>query len=144
MRWRRCQQIADERNFHHELKGEIMYRLLLMTIAVPALAMFGTSETASAQHYHNNHGCAYGGSYGYSAPAYSHAPVYRSAYIQPAYQAAYVQPVYAQPVYRSAYVQPSYGISIGIGRTYSSGYYGGRGVNYGRSYGGHHHHHHHH
>ena len=116
-----------------------------MAIAVPALAMFGSCETASAQHYHRHAGHC--GRSVYAAPSYAYAPVYRTAYVQPAYvQPAYVQRTYVQP----AYVQPAYGynsgISISIGRSYGGGsYYSGRPVYGGRHYGavGHHHHHHH-
>jgi len=114
------------------LKGEIMHRILMIALAVPALSLFGLSQTAQAQHYCGHGGGYYGGGYGYSRPIYS-APVYSY-----------------RPVYRTAYVRPSYGIGIGVGRTYGGygggysrsyggGYYGG---NRGGYYGGHHHHHH--
>ncbi len=123
-----------------------MTRFLLLAIAVPALATFVSCETASAQHYHRHAGNC--GRVSYAAPAYSYAPVYRSAYVQPVYvqpvyvRQAYVQPVYAQPIYRH-----NSGISISIGRSYGGGsYYGGRPAYIGRQTGGfgHHHHHHHH
>jgi len=128
------------------LKGEIMTRFLLMAIAVPALAMFVTCETASAQHFHGHTGHC--GGIAYAAPVYSYAPVYRTAYVQP----VYVQPAYLQRAYvRPAYVQPAYGynsgISISVGRSYGGGsYYRGRPAYIGRQFGGygHHHHHHHH
>ena len=88
----------------------------MIGIAVPALAMFGLSQTAEADHNCGYGGGYYGGGYGYGVPAYSYAPVYRSAY-----------------------VQPSYGISIGFGQSYyggNRGYYGGNRGYYG-GYGGH-------
>jgi hypothetical protein len=110
-------------------KGEIMNRILMIAIAVPALALFSLSETAEAQHRCGYGGRGYyGGGYGYSAPRYSYRPAYSY-----------------RPVYRSAYVQPSYGISIGFGRSnFVGGYRGGFGGYRGGNYGGHNHHHHHH
>ena len=122
------------------LKGEIMTRFLLMAIAVPALTIFVSCETATAQHFHRHAG--HRGRITYAAPVYSYAPVYRTAYVQP----VYVQPVYVQP----AYVQPAYGynsgISINIGPSYGGSYYSGRPAYIGRQIGGfgHHHHRHHH
>ena len=107
-----------------------------MTAAVVSgLALFGGNQTAQA-----GHGCAYGGGYSYSVPAYSYAPSY-----------SYAAPVYSYaPTYQSAYVQPLYGystgISIGFGQSHHGGhgsYYGGHGGHYGGhsshfgGYGGH-------
>lgn len=132
-----------------------MTRYLLLVIAVPALAMFVSCESAFAQHFHRHAG--HHGRIAYAAPVYSHAPAYRTAYVQPVYvkpayvQSTYVQPMYVQPSYlQPAYTQPfsgySSGISISIGRGYGGGsYYSGRPVYVGRQVGGfgHHHHHHH-
>ena len=114
-------------------KGEIMTRFLLMAIAVPAMAMFVSCETASAQHFHRHVG--HRGRIAYAAPIYSRAPVYRSAFARP----VHVRPVYVQPLYRH-----NSGISIGIGRGYGGGFYGGRPAYIGRQIGGFGHHHHHH
>ena len=115
-----------------------MTRLLLIAIAVPALAMFVTCETASAQHFHGHTGHC--GRIAYAAPVYSYAPVYLTAYVQRvSTQPAYIQPAYVQPVYGY-----NSGISISIGRSYCGGcYYGGRPAYIGRQFGGFGHHHHH-
>lgn len=120
-----------------------MNRILWMTLIAPTVAMFGASETASAQHYHDI--CNYWDGYSpaevhpYATP-YAYAPVNPHPIVYP----------YA-PVYRPAYVAPAFGyssgfsIGIGIGGVYSAPrtvYYRGGGVPYGGV--GHYHHHHHH
>ena len=111
-----CNGIADARDACEYpkvfLKSRKMNKILMIAVVVPALAMFGSNSTASAQ------SCGYGG-YAYGAPAYSYAPSYQSAYFQPSY---------------------GYGrIGVGFEQSYyggHGGHYGGYGGNYS-GYGGH-------
>lgn len=111
-----------------------MKKLMILGIIAGAMAIFGVTQTAQADHCYNG-SSYYGGGYSYAPQSYYYSSP------RPSYNY-----YYSRPRTSVGYYSPGFSISIG------SGYRGNRGYGYGGGYhsryrsgrSGHSRHHHHH